>query len=504
VRLESEAIDDDGQGRKPSMPVRSRWRRWLRRWFIWNILLPLPIVIGLAGYGMLSSPGLEGGHIEKLWRLSYQTQTGVPGDSISWPDAEAVENGWESFARAIELWTNIVEEMRASIDTPPWHELDPLYRYKYPVDPRSLYVSDEAPGTAALTSAALRLFAEVGGFAHLDAAMDAEVIIEPIGGELLLTYEWQCKLARDTFADMYSARLHLAGRGLSDEDPVEVFRRSLRLARVPASQPGVGPFLSAVSLAANSYGDVRDLAAEGLFDLDQLLGFIEVLGDFEDDLRRPDRAVLRSPAFAYRGQALILAELVDRTHSADGRYLVSEMMVYGPTGARERLVKSGAMNWVAYRYPSREETLGCIADFYDMLAGPFESHVVCVGRAVVRPLEYVTSLPERQVFGRFLEITPNLGYLWDQERTAASRLRLRLAVDAYRLINGSEPSSVDDLVGTVLVRPIREPVELWRGPDEGRALTLDDVGWERVHDLNRSRSRESWIRCGADPQDHAR
>lgn len=500
MAVESNAVDSKEPVVRSVLPIRSRWKRLLRRWLILNIALPLVIGVVVIGYGMLATPALEGGHDEKHWRLSYEMQTGLPGDSVGWPIAEGVANGWESFARAIELWTGIVDEIRVSIDTPPWHELDPLFRYKYPVDPRSLYVSDEAPGTAALTGVALGRFAEAGGFDFLDEAMNAEVIIEPLGLELLLTYEWRCKHAIDTFSEMYRARMSLASRGLSDEDPVELFRRSLRLARVPSSQPGLEPFLSGVVIASRARGDLRDLAAEGLFDVDQLRGFLGVLGEFESDLRLPGRAVLRSPAFAYRGQAVILGELVDRTHSGDGRFLISEMVVYEPKDSWDRFVRFGVMNWVAYRYPSRDETLACIADFYEMLAGPFESYEACVGRPVVRPREYVANLPDRQFFGRFLGVTTNLGYFWDEERTAVSRLRLRLAVDTYRFLTGSEPSSVDDLVGLVLDRPIREPVDLWRCPDEGRELTLDDVGWERVVDLNRSGRPESWVRCGTVPK----
>ncbi len=405
------------------------------------------------------------------WAL---TATAVPtvdyGKTLETLSADAQPpgtNGWSHIVAATEIMRRVEEDYSAET-----------------LDFALLYAGEPTPDQLSTLSMALVDLRGRGAFQELAAAGRCDNFVRPWPameeGWLMLATLPDLMLLRD-LTRARVASMHLALEDGDDDEAVRAFDQTLIIARASAHQPAAIALLVGHAVARLVLDRVREQMVAREFDEALYRRFLD---------RLKERLPLGEVALALEGERCRLLDMIQRTHTDDGkgggRLLVTAMaqLTQSRSGTGGSKSRPSILNVTGLLAVGRREITDAGNAFYDAVIA--QSRMSQADREA-DPFDapaYVKGLGRRyHVLGLMLTAIGRLVAQGDIQACVTNGTILHLAIEGFAAQNGRYPSTLDELVGDWLDEIPPDPYApsgfVYRpvsGDPHGREYLLYSVG----------------------------
>lgn len=398
-----------------------------------SLFRPRNLLLALLGGVVLSlglltlhiarlTPGKPGKFNAQLQKLIEDAQPGTGPD------------GWPLLVDALALSASVSDPFKLAPRPADWPQ-----GLSWPPAPDEL--DPASPRDALALRELIARHERAGLFAALDRLAAADRVVRPIPSGRLIDILLPELLPLRAVARLSQARFKLA---VADGDEAEALRSAthlLTLAHLCQKQSTVIEHLVAAACDAQAAEAIQAAACSGRLSPRACRDLLALL-----DARAPRIDVAR----AFKGEHLFAMDVVEWTHSDDGRGDGSLI----PSVALPMLAAGGApapdippiiANFASLAAPSKKSTLGAFERFYT-LSQQYAGAPLRVRASLESPDAFVQSLPQNMLLVRYL--TPALSHfvrVADATDLDIAAAKVMLALELHRAAHHDYPPSLDAL-----------------------------------------------------------
>lgn len=381
---------------------------------------------------------------------------------IAEPQPSGAPNAWPQLVEATELLAQIKDERTALAEEENWYDTwsDPN---RIPWNFLSVYRRDsvEEPGDEVMRKAsieAIDVLRERGLFDRTAELAEARRFVRPMAGwndwltDFILPELGRCR----ELARAQAARMHLARRAGNGAEVVAAFEETLALGAALSRQGTLIDHIVGIAIQALALGELRRQLIEDPHPPQTLRALLDVI----------QRHPLGPLTTSLEGERRILLDVIQRTHTAGGRLILTELETLqgGPKPPR-------IINVLSILHPSREETTRLANRFYD----------AAIRQARLRRAERDSATLEglapddvqqwnQRLLSLMLPALDKAISSRDQITMERAGMRLMLAVEIHRAAEGATPQTLRQLLPNVLAEL---PVDPYAPDGQFRFRRLD-------------------------------